>query len=117
MADNWDDSDDDWDKSDDELDKRLGLANINDSKNEAPVFDDEEEDLTVKEKEAAEKASKVSLKAKGSALAKKKVSSFVIRFFIIHTNANIFFFNGVTNRIKSQQCTERRHWKKLEKKN
>lgn len=31
----------------------------------------------MKEKEADEKANKVSLKAKGSALAKKKVSSFV----------------------------------------
>jgi translation initiation factor 3 subunit J len=70
MADNWDDSDDDWDKSDDELEKRLGQAGIS---NDAPAFDDEEEeDLLVKEKEADEKANKVSLKAKGSALAKKK---------------------------------------------
>lgn len=72
MADNWDDSDDDWDKSDDEIDKRLGLAKI-DATNDAPVFDDEEEDLLVKEKEANEKASKITLKAKGSALAQKKV--------------------------------------------
>jgi hypothetical protein len=75
MADNWDDSDDDWDKSDDELDKRLGLAKIDDSKNDAPAFDDEEEDLLIQEKEADAKASAVTLKAKGSALAKKKVSS------------------------------------------
>lgn len=70
MADNWDDSDDDWDKSDDEdeLDKRLGLTKIGN-------FDDEEEDLTKKEKEANDKASKVVLKAKGSALADKKAAS------------------------------------------
>jgi hypothetical protein len=66
------DSDDDWDKSDDELEKRLGQAGI--SNNAAPAFDDEEEDLTLKEKEASEKANQVSLKAKGSALARKKVS-------------------------------------------
>lgn len=77
MADVWDDSDDDWDKSDDEdeLDKRLGLVKVSDSKTEAPAFDDEEEDLTLKEKEASEKANAVTLKAKGSALAKKKVSA------------------------------------------
>ena len=77
MADNWDDSEDDWDKSDDEdeLDKRLGLAKISDSKNEALAFDDDEEDLTLKEKEASEKATAVTLKVKGSALAKKKVSA------------------------------------------
>ena len=82
MADNWDDSDDDWDKSDDELDKRLGLATVSDSKNDAPVFDDEEEDLLVKEKEASEKANAVSLKAKGSALAQKKVC---LSLFFRHT--------------------------------
>lgn len=73
MADNWDDSDDDWDKSDDEddLDKRLGLAKIEDA---PPAFDDEEEDLTVKEKAADEKASQKLLKTKGSALAKKKAA-------------------------------------------
>mmetsp|Transcript_17105 Transcript_17105/g.34315 ORF Transcript_17105/g.34315 Transcript_17105/m.34315 type:complete len:269 (+) Transcript_17105:167-973(+) len=73
MADAWDDSDDDWDKSDDEdeLDKRLGLTKIDDSKKPAN-FDYDEEDLTLKEKEANEKANQVSLKAKGSALAKKK---------------------------------------------
>lgn len=87
------DSDDDWDKSDDELEKRLGQAGIS---NAAPAFDDEEEeDLLVKEKEADEKANKVSLKAKGSALAKKKVSSFVFLFVPqlyvhwIHVNAFI----------------------------
>ncbi|KAL7522124.1 hypothetical protein ACHAWX_006811 [Stephanocyclus meneghinianus] len=76
MADVWDDSDDDWDKSDDEdeLDKRLGLVKVSDSKTEAPVFDDDEEDLTLKEKEASEKANAVTLKAKGSALAKKKAA-------------------------------------------
>ena len=81
MADNWDDSDDDWDKSDDEIDKRLGLAKI-DTKNDAPVFDDEEEDLLVKEKEANEKASKVTLKAKGSALAQKKVRGYPICYHV-----------------------------------
>jgi len=75
MADTWDDSDDDWDKDDedDELDKRLGLTKIDDvDKHSAPVFDDDEEDLTLKEKEESEKAKQVTLKAKGSALAKKK---------------------------------------------
>ncbi|KAL9191453.1 hypothetical protein ACHAXT_001159 [Thalassiosira profunda] len=73
MADNWDDSDDDWDKSDDEdeLDKRLGLAKLDDA---PPAFDDEEEDLTVKDKEASAKANQVSLRTKGSALAKKKAA-------------------------------------------
>jgi len=69
MADNWDDSDDDWDNSDDDddIDRRLGVTKISD-------FDDEEEDLTMKEKEASDKASKVKLKAKGSALANKKAA-------------------------------------------
>lgn len=72
MADTWDDSDDDWDKSEDEdeLDKRLGLAKIDDA---PPVFDDEE-DLTLKEKERNAKADKLILKTKGSALAKKKAA-------------------------------------------
>jgi len=76
MSDAWDDSDDDWDNDDDgddELDKRLGLTKINDApKNSAAVFDDEDEDLTVKEKAASDKANSVTLKAKGSALADKK---------------------------------------------
>ena len=76
MADTWDDSDDDWDKSDDEdeLDKRLGLTKIDDANAAVPVFDDEDEDLTLKEKEANEKSNNVTLKAKGSALAKKKAA-------------------------------------------
>lgn len=73
MADNWDDSDDDWDKSDDEdeLDKRLGLTKINDA---APTFNDDEEDLTLKEKQANERANRVQLKAKGSSLAEKNAA-------------------------------------------
>jgi len=80
MADAWDDSDDDWDNDDDdddELDKRLGLVRVNDGptgKKSLPAFDDEEEDLTLKEKVASEKIAGVTLKAKGSALAKKKAS-------------------------------------------
>jgi len=72
MADNWDDSDDDWDKSEDEdeLDKRLGLTKIG---NEAPAFDDDE-DLTLKDKAADEKANAKLNKSKGSALAKKKAA-------------------------------------------
>lgn len=71
MAD-WDDSDDDWDKSDDEddLDKRLGLAKIDDKA--PPAFDDEDEDLTLKDKAADAKANEKLLKSKGSALSKKK---------------------------------------------
>lgn len=73
MADNWDDSDDDWDKSDDdELDQRLGLATIKDKA--PPAFDDEEEDLTLKDKEADERANAKVNKAKGSALSKKKAA-------------------------------------------
>mmetsp|Transcript_13411 Transcript_13411/g.22847 ORF Transcript_13411/g.22847 Transcript_13411/m.22847 type:complete len:265 (+) Transcript_13411:141-935(+) len=74
MADNWDDSDDDWDKSEDEdeLDKRLGLTKIEDSA--PPAFDDEDEDLTLKEKAASDKAGKILLKQKGSALAQKKAA-------------------------------------------
>jgi len=73
MADNWDDSDDDWDKSEDEdeIDRRLGLAKIG---NEPAPFDDEDEDLTLKDKAADEKASAKLNKAKGSALAKKKAA-------------------------------------------
>jgi len=74
MADTWDDSDDDWDKSDDEdeLDRRLGITGLDDKKAE-PVFDDEE-DLTLKEKEVSDKASALTLKSKGSALAKKRAA-------------------------------------------
>ena len=73
MSDNWDDSDDEWDKSDDEdeLDKRLGLAKIDDDAPPA-AFDEDEEDLTLKDKERDDKANEKLLKAKGSALAKKK---------------------------------------------
>lgn len=74
MGDNWDDSDDDdWDKSDDdddELDKRLGLKKLAVG-GAVPAFDDEE-DMAVKEKEAAAKASNSALKTKGKALADKK---------------------------------------------
>jgi len=73
MGDNWDDSDtDDWDNDDDELDRRLGLAKIDATA--PPAFDDEDEDLTVKEKEADERANQKVNKAKGSALAKKKAA-------------------------------------------
>lgn len=72
MADNWDDSDDDeWDASDSELDAKLGLNKLS-VDNAAPAFDDEEEDLAVKEKERAERASRVVLKNKGNALKMKK---------------------------------------------
>lgn len=70
MADNWDDSDDDWDAASDDLDAKLGLNKL--STDDAPNFDDEEEDLAVKEKDAAAKASQVALKTKGNALKKKK---------------------------------------------
>jgi translation initiation factor 3 subunit J len=73
MADAWDDSDDDWDNSDaeDELDKKLNLTKINDA---PPVFDDDEEDLTLKDKAADERANAKVNKTKGSALAKKKAA-------------------------------------------
>lgn len=73
MADAWDDSDDDWDNSDaeDELDKKLSLTKINDA---PPVFDDDEEDLTLKDKAADERANAKVNKTKGSALAKKKAA-------------------------------------------
>ena len=74
MAD-WDDSDDDWDQSDDELDKKLGLATLDDKKSVVPAFDDEEEDLTVKDKVADEKANAKLNKQKGSALANKKAAA------------------------------------------
>lgn len=67
MTDNWDDSDDEWDVDDDALDAKLGIT----KNDEAPKFDDEE-DLAVKEKQAADAARQVSLKKKGSALAAKK---------------------------------------------
>lgn len=74
MADNWDDSDDDWDNSDEEdnLDKRLGLTKIDDP---APsAFADEEEDLTLKDKAAADAADQKLNRTKGSALAQKKAA-------------------------------------------
>jgi translation initiation factor 3 subunit J len=64
MTDNWDDSDDEWDVDDDALDAKLGITKKND-------FDDEE-DLAVKEKNAADKAEQTELKKKGSALQAKK---------------------------------------------
>lgn len=67
MTDNWDDSDDDWDVDDDALDAKLGLAKEPETSN----FDDEE-DLALTEKAAADKAAKETLKKKGSALAAKK---------------------------------------------
>lgn len=67
MADNWDDSDDDWDVDDDALDAKLGLK-----KDEPANNWDDEEDLALKEKAAADKAKQESLKKKGSALAAKK---------------------------------------------
>lgn len=67
MTDNWDDSDDDWDVDDDALDAKLGLA----KEPETNKFDDEE-DLALKEKAAADKAAHETLKKKGSALAAKK---------------------------------------------
>lgn len=70
MTDNWDDSDDDWDADDDELDARLGLAKV--AVDDTPAFDDEEEDLALKEKELEEKANQADLKKKGTALQKKK---------------------------------------------
>mmetsp|Transcript_80164 Transcript_80164/g.120485 ORF Transcript_80164/g.120485 Transcript_80164/m.120485 type:complete len:253 (-) Transcript_80164:248-1006(-) len=63
MTDNWDDSDDEWDVDDDALDAKLGLKKDD--------FADEE-DLAVKEKEAADKARQTELKKKGSALQAKK---------------------------------------------
>lgn len=69
MGDNWDDSDDEWDVDDDALDQRLGINNNKGS--DVPDFADEE-DLAIKEKAAAEKASLENLKKKGTALAQKK---------------------------------------------
>ena len=71
MPDNWDDSDDEWDVSDDDLDARL-KSKVTTATSKAPVFDDEEEDLALKEKERAEKAQKALNKTKGNALKKKK---------------------------------------------
>lgn len=72
MADNWDDdgSDDDWDVSDDDLDKRLGLKQVEQA---LPTFDDEV-DLAVHEKAAADKAKQQELKKKGNALQEKKAA-------------------------------------------
>ena len=71
MADNWDDgSDDEWDVSDDDLDARLGLKKVEQA---LPAFEDEE-DLAVKEKAAADQAHQAELKKKGTALAQKKAA-------------------------------------------
>lgn len=67
MGDNWDD-DDDWDVDDDALDAKLGIKK---EEEETPNFD-EEEDLTLTQKAADEKAKQENLKKKGSALAAKK---------------------------------------------
>jgi translation initiation factor 3 subunit J len=66
MTDNWDDSDDEWDVDDSALDAKLGIA-----KPAETNFDDEE-DLALAEKQAAEKANNDVLKKKGSALAARK---------------------------------------------
>lgn len=68
MGDNWDDDDDDWDVDDDALDAKLGIKK---EEEDVPNFD-EEEDLALAEKAAADKANQESLKKKGSALAAKK---------------------------------------------
>lgn len=71
MADNWDDeSDDDWDVSDDDLDRRLQQQL---GVNGGPNFDDEV-DLAVKEKAAAEAFAQQENKKKGKALADKKAA-------------------------------------------
>jgi translation initiation factor 3 subunit J len=71
MADNWDeDSDDDWDVEDDELEARLGKLATGEEA--APVFNDEDEDLAVKEKARADQFASIELKKKGNALAEKK---------------------------------------------
>mmetsp|Transcript_21736 Transcript_21736/g.51320 ORF Transcript_21736/g.51320 Transcript_21736/m.51320 type:complete len:270 (-) Transcript_21736:336-1145(-) len=68
MTDNWDDgSDEEWDIDDDALDAKLGIK----KEEETPKFDDEE-DMALVEKAAAEKAKQADLKKKGSALAAKK---------------------------------------------
>mmetsp|Transcript_21666 Transcript_21666/g.31630 ORF Transcript_21666/g.31630 Transcript_21666/m.31630 type:complete len:265 (-) Transcript_21666:174-968(-) len=72
MSGNWDDSDDDdWDKSDDELDARLGLLSTKDSA-AAPVFNDDEEDLTAIEQIKVNASQQQSLRSKGNALVAKK---------------------------------------------
>jgi len=63
----WED-DDDWDNSDDDLDERLGLT----KKEAPPIFDDEEEDLALIEKNKKDKETTAKLKTKGNALAEKK---------------------------------------------
>merc|ERR1711982_300325 len=69
----WDNSDDDdWDNSDDDLDERLGLTNTKKEEKKAPVFDDEEEDLAIIEKNKKAKEQNAMLKTKGNALAEKK---------------------------------------------
>ena len=76
MSDAWDDSDDEWDKSDDdELDKKLGHVKVggDDLPPSAP-FEDEDEDLTLKDKELDEKAAFKLNRAKGSALADKRAA-------------------------------------------
>ena len=71
MADNWDDSDDDWDANDDEIDAKLGLTKKQAETAGVAEFDDEK-DLALAEKAAAEKARQAELKSKGKALAARK---------------------------------------------
>ncbi|GMH49159.1 hypothetical protein TrRE_jg8458 [Triparma retinervis] len=68
MADAWDEgSDDDWENAGDDID--LGGAAQPPA---PPSFEDEEEDLAVKEKAEAERMASVQLKKKGNALQMKK---------------------------------------------
>ncbi|GMI37250.1 hypothetical protein TeGR_g4110 [Tetraparma gracilis] len=68
MADNWDDaSDDDWDVAGDDL-------ALPTTKAPAAAWDDEEEDLAVKEKAKAEAAEAQAFKKKGNALLDKKLA-------------------------------------------
>lgn len=76
MADNWDDSDDDaWDASDDELEARLNSLNVKEEVASPAANFDDDEDLAVKERLEQEEKKKAVLKAKGSALAKKKAEA------------------------------------------
>jgi translation initiation factor 3 subunit J len=68
MGDAWDDGDDDWDVDESELDKKLDMKKLGDN---IPKFDDEE-DLALKERVAAEKSQQAVLKKKGNVLAEKK---------------------------------------------
>lgn len=73
MSDTWDDSGDEWDAdSEEDFAAKLNLPSSSPSqKASTPVFDDEE-DLAVVEKDAAQKAETSALRLKGNALAEKK---------------------------------------------